>query len=75
STIRGLVAAGLGVSLWPEATWGKLAIDKAKLIHLSDPVCHRNIYITSDDRDQLSDQTRLFIDFLTDYFRTLLASY
>lgn len=75
STIRGLVAAGLGVSLWPEATWGKLATDKAKLIHLSDPVCHRNIYITSDDRDQLSDQTRLFIDFLTDYFRTLLAAY
>ena len=75
STIRGLVAAGLGVSLWPEATWGRLATEKAKLIHLSDPVCHRNIYITCDNHETLTDQTRLFADFLSDYFRTLLNSY
>ncbi len=70
-TIRGLVAAGLGVSLWPEATWGRLATDKAKLIHLSGLVCRRNIYVTSEERGALSEQTRLFIDFLGDYFRSL----
>ena len=74
-TIRGLVAAGLGVSLWPEATWGRLETDKAKLVHLSDPVCHRNIYVTCEEHAALSDQTRLFIEFLTEYFRKLLTSH
>lgn len=73
STIRGLVAAGLGVSLWPEATWGRLATDKAKLIRLSDPVFHRNIYVTYSESGAMNDQSRLFVDFLTEYFRILLG--
>lgn len=75
STIRGLVAAGLGVSLWPEATWGHLATDKAKLIRLSDPVFHRNIYVTRFEHGAMNEQARLFVDFLTEYFRTLPGSY
>ena len=74
STIRGLVGAGLGISLWPESTWGRLSTDKAKLVHISDPICHRNIYLTYDEREKLNGQTRLFIDFLTSYFRALPQS-
>ncbi len=70
-TIRGLVAAGLGVSLWPEATWGKMESDRARLVHLSGPVCRRNIYVTYGERGRPNDQTRLFIDFLAGYFRAL----
>jgi LysR family transcriptional activator of glutamate synthase operon len=68
-TIRGLVCAGLGISMWPEVTWGKLSTDLAKLVHISDPLCHRNIYVTSLERNKLNDQTRFFLDFLINYFR------
>ena len=71
-TIRGLVSAGLGISFWPEATWGHLATDKARLVHISDPLCSRNIYITCDERGKLNDQTRMFLDFVVDYFHGLL---
>ena len=74
-TIRDLVAAGLGVSLWPEATWGRLETDKARLVHISDPACYRNIYVTCEERASLNDQTRLFVDFLVEYFRALMASH
>lgn len=71
-TIRGLVSAGLGISFWPEATWGHLATDKARLVHISDPLCNRNICITCDERGKLNDQTRMFLDFVVDYFHGLL---
>lgn len=72
STIRGLVSAGLGVSMWPEATWGRLGTDKARLVHISAPICHRSIYVTCDERNTLNDQTRLFLDFMTEYFRGVI---
>ena len=70
--ICGLVGAGLGVSFWPEATWGRLSDDKARLVHISDPICSRDICLACDERAKLSDQTRLFLDFLVDYFHGLL---
>ena len=72
---RQIPSRGICRSLWPEATWGRLETDKAKLVHLSDPVCHRNIYVTCEEHAALSDQTRLFIEFLTEYFRKLLTSH
>lgn len=72
STIRDLVAAGLGVSLWPEVTWGKIPTEKAKLLHISNPHCRRNIYVISEDQTALSEQSLLFMAFVKDYFRTLL---
>ncbi len=68
-TASGFVDAGLGISLWPEITWGKLATENIRLIHISDPFCHRSIYATCDEPDRLNEQTRLFLDFLIDYFR------
>ncbi len=70
-TARGLVSAGLGISMWPEASWGRLATDRARLVHISDPVCQRSIYVTCDELSRLNDQTRLFLDFLTQYFRSV----
>lgn len=74
NTIRDLISAGLGISMWPEVTWGKIASDKAKLLHISNPICRRNIFVTWDKEELLSEHSRLFRTFIKDYFKGLLQN-
>lgn len=72
--VRELVSAGLGVSMWPEISWGKIASDKTKLLHISNPICRRNIFVTWNKEGQLSEQARLFRTFLKNYFNNILQN-
>lgn len=70
-TLRDLVEAGLGVSLWPELTWGKIKRHKAKLIHIRNPVCRRNIFITWPEERPMSAEAKIFLRFVKSYFKGL----
>lgn len=72
NTIRDLVSSGLGISMWPEVSWGKIFSEKAKLIHIKNPVCRRNIFVTWQQDAVLNEQAQLFLYFLKDYFKLLL---
>lgn len=70
-TIRELVEAGLGISIWPEVSWGKLHSDRARLIGIRNPVCRRNIFITWPGSRIENKAARFFLDFAKSYFKQL----
>lgn len=70
-TLRDLVEVGLGVSLWPELSWGKIQRHKAKLIHIRNPVCRRNISVTWPENKEMSPEVKTFLRFLKSYFKDL----
>lgn len=65
---RDLVRAGLGVAMWPEITWGKIPADKAKLIRIENPTCRRNLFVTHPKGMAIEGISRVFLDFIKDYF-------
>lgn len=68
-TIRELVSAGLGITMWPEITWGKIQSDKAKLISITNPICRRNIFISWPEGGIKNQEVVVFFEFLKEYFR------
>lgn len=71
-TIRELVAAGLGACMWPEVSWGRVGSDMAKLLHITNPICRRNIYISWPESGITSPEAALFLDFVKNYFKQLI---
>lgn len=68
--VRDLVAAGLGVTFWPEVSWGEISEDKVKLLHIKSIVFRRNLFVVWPENSTLSDASHLFVKFLKDYFQT-----
>lgn len=71
NTIRDLIEAGLGVSLWPELSWGQIHSGKAKLLHIKNPICRRNICVTWPENEAIRQETQIFLDFIKKYFKNL----
>ncbi|MCC8057004.1 LysR family transcriptional regulator [Cloacibacillus sp.] len=69
--IRDLVEAGLGISLWPELSWGKIRHHRAKLLHIKNPTCRRNIFVTWPDKKKISPEAQIFLNFIKFYFQRL----
>lgn len=71
-TVRELLRAGLGISLWPEVTWGKIS-DRARLLTITNPPCRRNIMVHLGNPSLSSPDISAFVDFLKAYFTALIS--
>lgn len=43
--VKNLIGAGVGVSFWPEFSWGKISAKDIKLLNITSPVCQREIIV------------------------------
>jgi len=71
STVRGLIRAGQGISFIPEITWGGAEGAAMKLLHISEPVCERTIWLYYVDDLFLSQSAKEFRQFIIDFFAKL----
>lgn len=71
-TIRELVGAGLGISIWPEVSWGRINSDRAKLLSIKNPICRRNIFITWPEGGIINQEAQIFLEFVKTYFKRLI---
>lgn len=69
-TIRGLVAAGLGVGLLPEMALTEISPLEPAKIRISEPVVTRTIGLIRRKEEKLTPVAELFRSFLLAYFRT-----
>lgn len=67
--VRELVSAGLGVTFWPEVSWGAIPEDKIKLLHIKSIIFRRNLFVVWPENSVLSEASLLFVQFLKDYFQ------
>lgn len=68
---RDLIAAGVGVSLWPASAWRDVPIDGIRLIRINNPVCCRSICITWPSSGIRNRNVQKFLDYAEAYFRNL----
>jgi Transcriptional regulator len=66
SMISDLVGAGVGASFWPEYTWGDIDNNKVQFVHISDPKCIRDIYVTKKEQAMKSPLKDDFYQFVLD---------
>lgn len=70
-TIKGLVAAGLGVSLLPEITLSDNLPSETVGINISEPIITRTVGIIYPKSRELAPSEKLFYEFLTDFYDKL----
>lgn len=72
ATVRSLVSAGLGVSFWPQLTWGVFSDNNpVKTLHIKDMNCRRTLYCSVPPGAEGSEATQLFKEFLVQYTKAL----
>lgn len=71
TTARGLVAAGLGVSLVPGLAWQGVTDPLPVRLHIEEPVAQRTISLAWVENRYLSAAARLFRDFVIEHFAEL----
>ena len=74
STIRGLISVGLGIAFLPSITWHGVADSNIKLLSISNINCKRYINASCRQGRYCSDSTKLFLDFIVDFFKNLSNS-
>ena len=67
SAVKDAVAAGIGVSFWPEISWGKMDHRRVKLLEITDTDFKRDIVISLRKNKQDNSKTQQFYNFLTQY--------
>ncbi|MGE6297068.1 LysR family transcriptional regulator [Guptibacillus hwajinpoensis] len=70
-TIKGLVAAGLGVSLLPEITLSEQLPGETVKIELSEPNVTRTVGVIIPQGRELAPSERKFFEFLTHFYEVL----
>lgn len=70
-TIKGLVGAGLGVSLLPEITLIDNVPREAVKVHISEPSITRTVGIVVPKNRELAPSEKLFFEFLKDFYDVL----
>lgn len=70
-TIKGLVAAGLGVGLLPEVTLSDNVPREAVKLKISEPHVTRTVGVIVPKHRSLAPSEQLFFDFLWDYYAVL----
>lgn len=71
ATIRGLISAGLGIAFLPAITWHGVADSNIKLLSLSNINCKRYINASCRQGRYCSNSTKLFLDFIVNFFNNL----
>lgn len=69
AAIKEAVAAGIGVSFWPELSWGKMDHKKVKLLEITDTDFKRDLVISLRRNKQDNAKTEEFYRFLTKYIQ------
>lgn len=69
--IKGLVAAGLGVSLLPEITLMDSIPRRTVKVNIVEPVVTRTVGMIIPDKRKLAPSEQLFYNFTFDYFNKL----
>ena len=49
--VKNLISAGIGLSFWPQFSWGKLNNERIKLLKIRNPDCHREIIVYTNDEN------------------------
>lgn len=75
ATIRGLIAVGLGIAFLPSITWHGVADANIKLLSISNVNCKRYINVSWRQGSYCSNSTKLFLDFIVDFFKNLSITY
>ncbi|MBP1992275.1 LysR family transcriptional regulator [Paenibacillus eucommiae] len=70
-TIKGLVAAGLGITLLPEIALNDNIPRSTVKVHIDDPQVTRSVGIITPSNRELPPTEKLFYDFLRNYFATI----
>ncbi|MED1488477.1 LysR family transcriptional regulator [Bacillus smithii] len=70
-TIKGLVEAGLGISLLPESTLDEQSSPETVSITVSDPIITRTVGVIYPKSRDLPPTEKLFFDFLKQYYERL----
>ena len=68
SIVRDLITMGLGVALFPRISWQRIMDDGIHLVHLSTPLCWRNLYIYAPASRISTSTIRAFLEDATQYF-------
>ena len=72
STLRDLIATGLGVAFIPSVTWQAVKLMPAiSLLHIARPYCQRRLFISWNHERYLTKEEHLFLDFAQGYFDDL----
>lgn len=66
-TIRNLIAAGLGVSFWPEYSWKLLSNENIALLPIKQPTCERDIILTVRPDHISKNVLEDFCQYLSEY--------
>lgn len=74
ATVRELIGAGLGVAFWPKYSWGEAESANVKLLHITNPRCSRQLYVSKNSRKPSSPLENDFHVFLSDYLTKLQYS-
>ncbi|WP_019913762.1 LysR family transcriptional regulator [Paenibacillus sp. HW567] len=69
ATVRGLIQTGLGISFIPSILWNRVVTDDIKLVHISEPLCMRTIYLSWPAGKVFTDTEKSFFDFMLKFFR------
>lgn len=65
--VRNMIGANLGVGFWPEFTWGKLDTEHVRLLRIAEPICRRDILVTSKSLKADVTHVERFFAFLRQY--------
>jgi len=68
ATIRGLISVGLGIAFLPAITWKGVADSNMKLLSISNITCNRYINISWKEERYCSESTKLFRDYIINFF-------
>ena len=71
STVKDLIAEGMGIGFWPQYTWGPVNHSDIVLVPLKAPICQRDIIITYHEQKRDNEEVRKYYEFLTEYFENL----
>lgn len=71
--IKNLVAAGLGISLWPSVLWRFVPLDGVRLLHIKNTKCWRGIFIAWPESGITRGSALSFFEFAKSYFGSIEA--
>ena len=64
SAVQNIISMGAGISFWPEYSWGKINNKNVVLLHISQPICQRDLIIEFHNRLPKSEYAEDFYNFL-----------
>lgn len=74
TSVRDLIAAGLGIAFWPMFSWGPMESENVVLLHMDEPICHRTLVVKKGSAVLPDTPQSDFFDFAVQYLTNLKQS-